>query len=152
MKQNFHSVALFKKISDDSASYLLHRPTNDDPWQFIVGDRLSRESFRETAIREVAWQLKLDRHKDFIVSAMAQLSMESIDTIDCSGTQEHLAVAFYPVHVYRDEVFQLLEANPRLRWVSPAEICAGKTRDGEPIEPRVVAWIKKWDVLPAWQH
>lgn len=152
MQQCFRSVALFKKVNGDSAAYLVWRTSPDAPWQFIVGSRLERESFRETAIREVAWQLKLDRDKDFIVSSMAQLSKESFDTTDSLGRKVHLAVAFYPVQVYRDEVFAVLDLNPGLRWVSSAEVCSGNTRDGEAIDPQVVAWIKKWDILPAWQH
>ena len=152
MQQCFRSVALFKKLIGDSAAYLVWRTAVESPWQFIVGSRLGRESFRETAIREVAWQLNLDRTKDFIVSSMAQLSKESFDAIDSSGRTVHLAVAFYPVYVYREEVFAVLDLSPGLRWVSSAEVCAGNTRDGEAIDPQVVAWIKKWDILPAWQH
>jgi hypothetical protein len=152
MQKCFRSVALFKKLNGDSIGYLVWRTTPEAPWQFIVGSRLGRESFRETVIREVAWQLKLDRTKDFIVASMAQLSKESIDAIDSSGRKVHLAVAFYPVHVYRSEVFAVLDLNPGLRWVSSAEVCDGKTRDGEIIDPQVVAWIKRWDILPAWQH
>ena len=152
MEQRFRSVALLKWSNKESIAYLVRRQNEGDHWQFIVGNRLGTESFRETAIREVAWQLKLDRQRDFIVSAMAQLSMEEVETIDCSGAQVHLAVAFYSVHVYRDEVISDLASNPNVRWVSSAEICAGKTGDDEVIDPGVVAWINKWDILPAWQH
>jgi NUDIX domain len=152
MQQSFHSVALVKTNRGDSMAYLLRRTSSASSWQFIVGNRLEGESFRETAIREVAWQLQLDRNRDFIVSTMAQLSVESVETINCAGAQEHLAVAFYPVHIYRDAVLESLQSEPNLQWVSAADICAGKTPDGEDIDSRVVAWIKKWDILPAWQH
>jgi len=75
--QKLHmSVALLQQTVDDRTQMLLRWQANRGCWEFIVADRLNRESFRESVVREVAWQLNLNSKSDFLVSNMAQLSME----------------------------------------------------------------------------
>ncbi len=150
MDKLFQSVALVQHSESTQIQMLLRWQANRNRWEFIVGDRLNKESFRESVTREVAWQLNLNRKSDFLVSSMAQLSIEYVETRP-DESQQHIAVSFYNVHIYRRVVLDLLAQDPSNRWLSTAEICEGKTTDGQTIHPRIVAWINKWTVVQPWQ-
>ena len=119
-------------------------------WEFIVSERLDNEGFREALVREVAWQLQLNRGSDFLVSSMAQLTMESMEP-PAEETAQPITVAFYSVQVYRRSVIDFLENDSSNRWVSAAEVCKGETSDGQAIHPQVVKWINQWEVVQPWQ-
>lgn len=150
MNKIFQSVALIQHNEGDQNKMLLRWQETRDRWEFIVAERLKKESFRESITCEVAWQLDLNRKSDFLVSNMAQLSMEYVETLP-NDTTQHVAVAFYNVHIYRRTVLQSLSEDPSNRWLSAAEVCRGQTADGQHIHPRVVAWINKWSVVQPWQ-
>ncbi len=150
MNKLFQSVALVQRNDDIQTQWLLRWCTRAKQWEFIVGDRLNDESFRETITREVAWQLNLDRKAQLLVSNMAQLSMEYVEGLD-SDTHRHVAVSFYNVHIYGRSAERVVESDPLNRWLTSGEICKGQTRDGQTIHPRVVEWINKWNVVQPWQ-
>ena len=117
--------------------------------EFIVGCRLERENFRETVIREVAWQLNLDRRRDMLVSNMSQLSIEFEEpTVD---SFRHVALAFYNVHLSKKKVIESVDRDQASQWVTAAEICGGQTSGGQLIHPEVVGWINKYEVVRPWQ-
>ncbi len=91
-------------------------------WEFIVADRLNKESFRESVIHEVAWQLSLNRKSDFLVSNMAQLSVEFVET-KSDESEQQIAVAFYNVHIYGRTILESLTHEHSNRWMSAAEVC-----------------------------
>lgn len=120
----FQSVALVQQSEGDKNKMLLRWQTNQNCWEFILADRLNNESFRESVTREVAWQLSLNRKSGFLVSNMAQLSMEYVETMP-DESQHHIAVAFYNVHIYRQPILKLLTQDPSNRWMSAAEDAKG---------------------------
>lgn len=61
----FHSYALVRKVENDSIRWLTIRTTPGEI-DLVHGQRLEKESFRETAAREVAWQLGLNRRAIFL--------------------------------------------------------------------------------------
>ena len=150
MDKLFQSVALVQQLQGDKRKFLLRWQADQKCWTFVVADRLSKENFRESVTREVAWQLNLKRQTDFLVSNMAQLSMEYIETMP-DQTERHIAVAFYNVHIYRRIALESLTQDPSSRWMSAAEVCQGKTTDGQTIHPPIVNWINKWSVVQPWQ-
>ena len=147
LDQHFRSIALIQEDGDGPAQWLLRWEPKRTQWRFVVGERLNKESFRQTIQREVGWQLNLDPKSDFLVSNMAQLSMEYVDTNTENDEEQHVAVSFYLVHIYRRQALELVNADKSNRWVSAAEICEGKTKDDQPIHPRVVEWINKWQIV-----
>lgn len=150
MDKLFQSIALVRKSAEEKSQLLLRWEESKKYWTFIVADRLNKESFRESARREVAWQLNLDKKSDFLISNMAQLSMEFVETLS-DESERHTAVAFYQVHVYRKKILQLIDADPCNRWSSAAEVCQGETADGELIHPQIVTWLNQWRVVQPWQ-
>jgi hypothetical protein len=151
LEKLFQAVAFVQKFANERKLLLLRWNPQQARWRFIVGRRLGPESFRETTMREVGWQLKLNRKTDFIVSSMAQLSIEYSGTLPSDYAAKHIAVSFYPVHIYRSSVLKKLSEDEDNRWVSATEICDGKTADGQTIDPDVVHWINHWQVLRPWE-
>lgn len=149
LEKLFLSIALVQRAGPAGTRCLLK--ADGEPLGFVQGPRLGRESFRETAIRETGWQLNLDPRSEFLVSSLALLSMEYVGVIPGDPVQRHIAVAFYPVKVYRQQVLDRLDSDPAICWVSMAEICAGRTNENRVIDPRVVAWINQWEVIRPWQ-
>ena len=143
------SIALVQKRSPAGNRWLVQRDTPGSSWQLIVSQRLESESFRETVTREVAWRLELDRHRDLLVSNMAQLSIEFEE--QKRDERVHYALAFYNVQIYRSGALEQVEPRKDIQWLTAAEICSGETTCGESIDSRVVRWINQWKVLRPWQ-
>lgn len=118
---------------------------------FMMGDRLENESFREAIMREVSWQLSVDRNSDFLTSKMAQLNLEFVETVPHLTAETHFHVAFYNVEVYRQAVLDEIAGRKDLIWVTSEEICQGKTNLGVPFDPTLNFLIKRSDVIQHWE-
>lgn len=118
---------------------------------FISGQRLEGESFRESVMREVAWNLDVDRNSDFLASKMAQLNLEFVEALVEGEKARHYHVAFYNVEVYRERVLEKVADRDDLIWVTSDEICAGKTKLGITFDPLLVALLKRSDVIQHWE-
>ena len=153
MEKSFLAVALVQNMHNGRTRWLLNQSSGESKRElnFIVGERLEQESFRESVTREVAWQLGLDRNRDFIVSNMAQLSVEFVEIDSEAGQERHIALAFYSVHVGKRNILDAIDEVPSTTWVSAAKICAGVTSEGKPIQSDVVEWINKYEVVRPWQ-
>lgn len=147
----FHAFALVRKIEDDSIRWLALR-TAPEEIDLVHGTRLERESFRETATREVAWQLGLDRSNDFLVSTMATLNLEFETVLPGTERPQHVAVAFYPVEVYRAAVLGRLDADPRCLWLNSAQLCSGTAPSGERLSAVTLELINRFEIVQAWQE
>lgn len=145
-------MALVQRTDGVKTRWFLRWDPLKNYWRFVTGERLERESFRETALREVGWQLNLNRRSDFLVSNVAQLSVEFIDFSTEHHSERQVALAFYQVHVYKKPAIDLLEADSTGCWVSAAEICAGCTDSGQTIDPQIVGWINQWQIIQPWQE
>lgn len=145
------SVALIRNSISDQLRWLALQDESTGQLRFVIGDRLESERFRETAIREVAWELQLDRQRDFLVSNMAQMNLEFTDQLPGRFDSSHNQVAFYNVEIYRREVREKLARDPRSFWVTSEEICDGKTKCGRKFEPIVPFLINRSSVIQYWE-
>ena len=150
MDKHFQSVALIRHTDKDSnIRWLVKWHEGQKQWNLIRGERLESESFREVIVREVAWELDLERNKEFAVSKMPSLCMEYVGTLPNLSEESHIAVAFYLVPIYQNDVMDKLQRDGLL-WVSSGELCNGKTDDGFPIDPLAISWINRWEVVRPW--
>ena len=145
------SVALIRKTYNQSLRWLARLDPSTKQLRFVIGERLNDESYRETTIREVAWELMLDRQKDFLVSNMAQMNLEFIDRIPGHFDKSHVAVSFYNVEVYRKDVVKALEDDPQNFWVTSEEICNGTTANGRRFDPLAPYLINRSNVIQYWE-
>jgi len=110
------AVTLIRNSSNQLVRWLARRNQSTNELEFVIGVRLENESFREAAIREVAWELHLDRSRDFLVSNMAQMNLEFVDRLPGWYDKNHNVVSFYNVEIYRREALTQIDADPdRLR-------------------------------------
>ena len=151
MDKVFRSVALIQKIEKDQSQFLLKFNSEKTKLDFVSGERLEKESFREAVTREISWQLELERDKDFLVSNMAQLSMEYTGILPGAYDEKQIAFAFYLVHLYGKSARSKIESTCYTKWITAAEICEGRTRSGISIAEIPVHWINRWSILQSWQ-
>ena len=147
METTFLSIGLIHRTEQNKAQYLVLQ--TDDCWSLITGERLEKESFRETIIREVSWTLDLDRQKDFVVSNMSASSQEYVE--EGSEGARHFAIAFYRARLYSKAAREKIESDERVQWVSARELCEGSIGGQKIIETRIVNWINRWSVLNPWE-
>ena len=145
------AVALIRKSYNQKLCWMARLNHSRRQLEFVIGDRLEDESFRETTIREVAWSLGLDRQRDFLVSNMAQMNLEFIDQIPGQFEKCHVMVSFYNVEIYRKDVVQMLEQDPNSIWVTSKEICDGVTECGRRFDPLVPYLVNRSSVIQYWE-
>ena len=147
------AVALIRECSSEGTRHLIRRPNPSQPWQFIRTPRLEGESDRHALSREVALQLGLENSRDILVSTMAQLTIEDDVDIQVAAPDQpsRLSISFYPVQLYGPELRRSLKNSQDLYWANAEEICAGQTQANGPIDPQVVKWIRRWDIIQHWE-
>lgn len=141
------SVALIRKTYNQSLRWLARFDRSTKQLGFVIGERLENEAFRETTIREVAWELMLDRQRDFLVSNMAQMNLEFIDRMPDRRDKCHVIVSFFNVEVYRKDIVTMLDNDPRNCWVTSEEICNGVSQSGCQFDPLVPYLVNRSHVI-----
>ncbi len=125
---NQTAIALIRRWFDDQSKWLVLHDESAQRHRLIEAQRLEEESFRESIDREVAWQLDLDREKDFIVSSTPRLHLEiPIEiTHGCSDKQEQRidVVEFFLVELYGKSAQEHLDRNPNVQWLSSRQFLA----------------------------
>lgn len=142
-------IGLIYRPTPHGNQYLVCQLDNADVWTPFISERLERESFRETVTREIAWQLDLDRDKDFVVSNMAVGSHEFVEKE--FNVDHHVAIAFYRARLFTEFSRNKIESNANCRWVSSKELCAGQLEDGQPFDSDFVDWVNRWSVIRPWE-
>ncbi len=141
------SVALIRKMNEERTSWLLRKGDSDD--RFILADRLDGESYRTALQREVAWQLRLDQKKDFIISSVPRLHYQSPmqtpqnpqdtpSTKACSISPEAgiywMIVQFFVIDLYGKRSRGVIEANHGFQWWTTHEILVGEHSSGAKLD------------------
>lgn len=150
MKQIQLAVGIIQRVVGDKMEVLLELDPQGHSWRFVVGQRLETESFRETILREIAWRLDLDRKKDFLVAHMPLLSVEHVERPANSADDAQFKVEFYPVHLYGKKSVQKVSQSSACNWFSCREVCNGQSKHGVCIDPQIVNWLNKWQVVQPW--
>ena len=150
MNSLFIAVSLIRRINENKLQWLVRWNHEPEHYSFIVGSRLENETYRESITREVAWQLGLDRNKEFLVSNMATLNLEFIDQLPGQCSPHHIAVSFYPVDLYRESARTKVANNNDLVWANSDEICSGLVNDNQPFDPMMLNLIRRSGVIQSW--
>ncbi len=141
------SVSLIRNTSSESVRWLARVNEGTSELDFVIAQRLGNESFRESAIREVAWELRLDRECDFLVSSESQLNLEFVDRLPRWFEKHHVLASFFNVSIYSDEALNSLKHDPRNVWVRSDEIRNGATDCGRRLHPIVPYLINRSNVI-----
>jgi hypothetical protein len=151
METIYSSIALIRNTDNQNVRWLARLNQSTNHLGFVIGERLANESFRETAIREVAWELRLDRQRDFLVANMAQMNLEFIDRLPGQFEKSHVVASFYNVEIYRKGIMASLESDSQNFWVSSEEICNGVSQCGRHFDPIVPYLVNRSNVIQYWE-
>lgn len=117
----------------------------------IRADRGEGETFKSAMDREVADQLGLRYRKDYIVSAVPRIHLNSRLCGSVNGVGEDSArwyiCEFFIVNLYGRQWQDPIEQNADIRWLTPREIVEGRGHDGKPLKPDIVELMKIGDVF-----
>jgi hypothetical protein len=149
MRRYFRSLALIPRVNEERSSWFCQWNQVDGWFDFVTGERLDNESFRDCIDREVSNTLGLGP-KDYLVANMAQLNLEFAAVLPGEAEASHVSVAFFIVNPYGKTSRQMLESHPGGRWLTGGELLEGKTTDGIPVSPVVTYLLKRADVIPSW--
>lgn len=132
------SIALFRKVQNDRSSWLGTWNNQHKEFRFVIANRLEKESYRECLSREIAWQLDLERDRDYLISSVARLHFAT----------ETATIKFYVVDMYGKKVLKKLKQDTANRWLARHELVNQQTDDGRPICPELCELIFRADVIP----
>lgn len=139
------SIALIRRIQNEQAEWLAVWHDQRQQFEFIRSEILEGDSFRECLDREIAWELQLDRGRDYVISSVARLHAEI--PVDEAGDDECHVVEFFVTELYGSHSREAVNATPRAVWLTTAEVLAGQSMDGRPVDPLLVDWLKHADVI-----
>ncbi len=71
------SIALIRDSDNEQSRWLVRLAANGNTAAFVQAERLQQESYRDALKREIAWELELDARKDFIVSSVPRIHLQS---------------------------------------------------------------------------
>ena len=144
-------VALIKRTTDQRIRWLGKIDRTKQQIDFVISERLENESWRESVMREVAWDLALDRKRDFVVSNMAQLNVQLDAILPGYPGQTSITCAFYNVELYRKAAVAQVEQNENFVWLTSNEICNGVTEDGVELNPLILILNEEAKVIQHWE-
>ena len=145
----FRSVALIPESSGLNSGWLSIWDNNRSCFDFVTAERCGDESFRDCVHREVLESLELTK-RDVLVSNMAQLNLEFVDTLPGSVSDSHIAISFYLVHLYSRAARQAVEEMVEGRWLTGKELLHGETTDGWSVSPTLSYVLHRADVIQTW--
>ena len=95
------SIALIRHPESPESSWLAyHSQQRDVLLRLVTSERLEGESYRECIEREIAWELRLRRGKDYIVSRVPRLHFEQPVQIPGEPEPVYFIVEFFVVDLY----------------------------------------------------
>jgi hypothetical protein len=141
------SIGMIRKLTDDGALWLVHKPQNKSYYTLVVGERLEGESGRTSLEREINWALKLESNRDYIISSVARLNYDT--EFAKQGEQEVtlFSIEFYIVELYGKLWPTTLETNIACRWVTTEELLEGTLADGAIFDSTVRTLLNRAGVL-----
>ncbi len=112
-----------------------------------MAERLQNEPARETIDREISWQLRLNRGKDYLISSMARLNFEQTVVVPNQASPITVKAEFIVVNPYGAKAAEQLVNDTENHWLSREELLAGNSENGTPVSEFCVALLKAADVI-----
>jgi hypothetical protein len=117
-------------------------------FDFVFAERLENDSFRECLDREIAWTLPLRKGKDYLISSVARLHLDTAFSVAEQTNLMLYSIELFIVDLFGKMAAKSLANDPDMLWVSSEEVLGGQTNCGRKISPRLVSLIRKADVFP----
>jgi hypothetical protein len=147
MQKYFRSIALIP--NEDRSAWFCTWSESDNYFDFISVEPNAGDSFRECIANEVIRILEL-RSRDVLVANMAQINDEYVGVLPDHPDQQHIAVAFFMVHLYSKSSKHVVDSLPDGRWLASDELLEGKAQDGLSMSPTLIHLLRRTEVIQAW--
>ena len=141
------AAVLIRHPGSESGLWLTRSDQTTNQLKLIIAERLGSESPRETVDRELAWQLRLNRGKDYLISSVARLHFEGQLTLPGEDEARAFCIEFFIVEPYGQHCRDHLLNDPQNRWLSRAELLSGCSTRGEIVCPISTGLLKAADVI-----
>jgi hypothetical protein len=149
MRRSLAAFALIRRTTDPGETvWLLRWNQRWQAFSFVGGHQQDGETFRACCVRELAEELGLHDGGDCRVAEQPLKHLEF--TAWSQAAQEDTAYTFelFEVELRTPAARQHVAASPHNRWVTGAEVRAGRTGDGQPISPTVLRVLGQAGLLP----
>ena len=147
MQKYFRSIAMIP--NEDQSRWFCAWNESEAYFDFTSVEPRAGDSFRACISKEVIRVLRL-RSKDVLVANMAQINDEYVGVLPGHPQQQHIAIAFFMVHLYGKSSNNAVDSLPKGRWLTSSELLAGQAKDGLAISPTLVHLLRRTEVIQAW--
>lgn len=135
MRRSIAAVAIIRREDRGRAQWLAQW---NDHWQcysFVAGHKRPTESFRECLVREMGEELGLHERADFTAPTEPRCQVEFTEWSQSARAETNYTMALFDVHLENDAAREKVDADPRNRWLTQAEIQSEQAADGKRVSP-----------------
>ena len=115
-------------------------------FSFVFAEKIGNDTFRECLDREIGWLLPLRRGRDYLISSMARIHLET-ELITRPGSSDAFVVELFVVDLYGKQSLASINQADELSWLTVSELIQGKTNEDLPIAPTLVQLLRKGSVF-----
>ncbi len=141
------AVALVRHPMEAATRWLTRWDSGSQQLQMIMADRLVNETAREAIDRELAWELRLDRRRDYLVSSVARLNFAQTVVLPGSTTPRDIRAEFFIVNPYGQRAVELFVNDANNFWLTREELFHGVSEDGRCVSVFTTELLRAADVI-----
>lgn len=133
MRQSIASLALIRRGRGLETRWLAQWNAKWRCFHFVGGHKHDDESFRQCVIRELTEELQIAEASGFAVAQQPLARLDYTAWSDSAGQQTHYVMELFDVELIGEVARRQVDADPRNRWLTEAEIRSGRCADGQPV-------------------
>ncbi len=133
MRQSIASIALIRRGQGLNTLWLAQWNRRWRCYHFVGGHKHDDESFRQCVIREVTEELEIAEGSGFAVAQQPSARLDYTAWSDGAGQQTHYVMELFDVELIGEAARRQVDADPRNRWLTEAEIRSTCCADGRPV-------------------
>lgn len=145
------AFGLVRDYADEAPRYLAVR--RDGHLDFVRAIRAEGSTYKESLEHALADQLGLRLRKDYIVSGVPRVHLNSrLCGSKCGLTEDEprwYVCEFFIVSLYGRKWQEPIESNADLVWLTARDIARERGPDGTPLFPDLVELLKTGEAIPA---
>ena len=147
MRQSIAAVAVIRRRDSGRTLWLAQWNRNWQCYSFVGGHKRSTESFRECVVREVGEELGLAEGSEFRILSVPIAHVEYTAWSGSAEQETEYTMELFDVQLVSNSACQKIDADPRNRWLSEAELRGQRCGDGRPVSETIASLLVKAKLL-----